>query len=199
MGLIRIVPYFVARGSRNTRASCTALGTARAPGEKPKTLVGSAAAGPFGQGLLCRLEPWLWLSSACWWCVHLQHRPALLPSHPQLRDHPNGGGGAIDPLAALQHSAAPIPSPPRVLRGCTAHNRDLRGCAVSWFQSRSATGCGRGGESARCSSRARPHRARCHYKQFNLELQLTVTSTEELLFFPHRKAAGMRARFQRLS
>lgn len=107
--------------------------------------------------------------------------------------------GPSSPLAALQHSAAPIPSPPRVLRGCTAHNRDLRGCAVSWFQSRSATGCGRGGESARCSSRARPHRARCHYKQFNLELQLTVTSTEELLFFPHRKAAGMRARFQRLS
>lgn len=26
-------------------------------------------------------------------------------------------------------------------------------------------------------------RARCHYKQFNLELQLIVTSTEELLFF----------------
>lgn len=97
LGLIQIVPYFVARGSRNTRAPCTALGTARAPGEKPKTLVGSAAAGPFGQGLLCRLEPWLWLSSACWWCVHLQHRPALLPSHPQLRDHPNGGGGAIEP------------------------------------------------------------------------------------------------------
>lgn len=47
-------------------------------------------------------------------------------------------------------------------------------------------------------SRAHPHRACCHYKQFNLELQLIVTSAEELLFFHHRKAAGMWARFQRL-
>lgn len=32
-------------------------------------------------------------------------------------------------------------------------------------------------------SQAHPHWAHCHYKQFNLELQLIVTSTEELLFF----------------
>lgn len=48
-------------------------------------------------------------------------------------------------------------------------------------------------------SQAHPRRARCHYKQFNLELQLIVTSTEEFFFFHHCKAAGTWARFQWLS
>lgn len=39
-------------------------------------------------------------------------------------------------------------------------------------------------------SQAHPRRARCHYKQFNLELQLIVTSTEELLFFHMAKLAA---------
>lgn len=194
------MPFFVARGSRKARAPCTELGTARAPGgkrEKTKTLVGSAAAGPLGQRLRYGLEPWggyLQLAGDVPICNTDLPCSAAIDSSQTTEMVLEGPS---NPLSSAQ--LLPSPLLPEYLRGGIAHNRDLGGRAVPWFQSCSATCCSRGGESARCSSRARPHRARCHYKQFNLELQLTVTSAEELLFFPHRKAAGTWARFQRLS